>query len=142
MNALSITLMAIGIPLTIAVPLILLLKGWDAWRVVPREIYISQRQRLFGLSPASFWIVSVIFDQIARLFKWCGNETAVRISEDASLAVLVTVLVYHLFWTTRIIRFPLNFDTRLVRFARYAMWGSAVFLFATAAALVENLRLR
>jgi hypothetical protein len=142
MSVLNVTLLAIGAPLVIllmAVPMILLIKGWGAWRDVPREIYDSHRQRLLGLQPTSFWMAAALIGQGGRIFEWFEWQSTRQITDDVSLAIIAVVLVYELLWAVRIVRSRVGIDVRLVRFARYALWGSAVYLLAVAACLAGNL---
>lgn len=138
MTALYVTLLAIAVPLLIAVPIILLVKAFNAWRDIPREIYASQQQRLFGLKASTYWVASVIFNQLARFLEWSGWKNSADIAQDASLALLSAVLVYHFFWAMRIVRFRVNLDARLVRFAYYALFGSAFYICALADSVVET----
>lgn len=139
MNVLNVTLIAIVAPLMIVLvfgfPLILAVKGKEAWRNVPHEVYASHQQRLAGVRPIFIWITSALLSQIGRLFEWLNWQNAERIAERASLVVMVVVLVYHLVWATRIIRSRSNIDARLVRFARYALCGTAACLLAYAAGI-------
>ncbi len=142
----TIILWAIGVPLVIALvalPLLsfikLEIKIWDVWRDIPREVYTSHRQQLFGLRPIRIWIASVVLSQISDVFKWLGWVRAGGIVAGASFAILILVLVYQLFWAARIIRSRAHLDIRLVRFAKYALCGYAACLLVLVAGLVENL---
>ena len=141
MSVLETTLIAIGAPLVImllCLPMLLVLKGWKLWQEIPREVYASQRQRLLGFKPADFWFTSLILSQIGRFLEWLGWHTTGEIAQNVSLILLASVLIYQLFWAIRILRSRAYIDVRLVRFARYALWGSAVYILAATASLIGN----
>lgn len=143
MNVLHVLLWAIGVPLAIAaatLPAVLLFRGWEAWRAVPPEVYASHRQRLLGITPIWFWIIFAFLSQVIPdiLERWVGHR-AERIAENVTLAIVAPALIYHLFWAARIIRSRVPLDSRLVRFARYALWDSALCLAVIAAGISLNL---
>ncbi len=142
MSVWNVILIAIGSPLIIILitllflfPLILDLKAWDAWKSLPREIYATHQQRLFGLRPICFWIASAVISQFREIFEWLKWDTAEQSAEEISLAIIVLVLTCHLFWAIRIVWSHAEIDNRLMRFARFALWGSALGLLATVASL-------
>jgi len=143
MNVLHVLLWAIGVPLAIAastVPMVLLYKGWEAWRAVPPEVYASHQQRLLGITPIWFWITFAFLSPVIPdiLGRWAGHG-AERIAENVTLAIVAPALIYHIFWAARIIRSCVQLDSRLVRFARYALWDSVLCLMVVATGIFLNL---
>jgi len=139
MNVFHVTLIAIGTMLLvglIVLPYIFAIKGWGAWREIPREVYNQQPQRIFGFRPIGFWIASAILGQMGDFFKWLTWPMAHDVAKAASFVIFLMVLFSHLVWAIRI-RSDVNADSRVRHFARYALWGSAVGLFLMAATCVS-----
>jgi hypothetical protein len=141
MNLLNASLIAIAAMLGVIVltfPVILALWGWEAWQVLPREIYAREPQRVLGLRPFYLWIAICILGLVEDVFGWLHWSVPYGVAVAAGVIVLTVLLVTHLVWGIRIVRRGAGVDGRLRRFARYALWGSASGILIVAAILVLN----
>jgi len=131
MNVLEVTLLSIAAPLMIilfTVPLLLDVKGRQAWKNIPNEIYTSHRQQLLGIRPTYYWNAAALVSLVGEIFHWLKQENAQQIAQVVSFAIVAVILPYQLIWAVRILRSRAHLDARLVRFAHYAFWGSTAGL--------------
>lgn len=143
MSVLNATMAAIAAMLVVALlalPYIIALKAWNAWHELPREVYTRHRQQVFNLPPIYLWIACAVLAQISRFFEWLHWLVPERIAEAASLAIIATVLIFHLVWAFHIVRSRLDLDARLRRFARYALWSSAMGILLVAVSIAGYLQ--
>ena len=139
MSVLYVMLISIGAPvliilcaLLIVVPLIMDTKARQAWKALPPGIYEAHRQRLFGLKPMIFWFAAAVIAESRDVFEWLKWNTTAQLAEYVSWVMIAVVLTYQFCWALRIVRSRLDLDIRLVRFARFALWGSCSGLLAVA----------
>jgi hypothetical protein len=139
MSFLTITLIAVATILVVIVIWFVELRVSEVWQSVPREIYARDPLRVLKVRPLYICIAYVILNFVrtgCMLLHW---SVAYSVAAGASTIILMLFLVSCTVWAIRIVRQGASVDGRLRRFAKYALWGSAVGIMFFGSGIVVDL---
>lgn len=128
LNVILVTLFAmLGIAL-MTIPLIVAMKGWEAWQALPKEVYAQERQQIIGLRPITMWVGLALLAGFADISEWLYWPLTHAATQSLGFGIIGVILSFHLIWAIRLLRRRSNIDPRLSLFARYTAGGSAIAL--------------
>lgn len=138
MTVILIAIIAMALVVVWTLPLIFAIRGWDAWRAIPSDVYARERMSLFRLRPFVLWVAFGVASYLGSVCQWLHWQMAYEIVDGLSLGLLALLLTAHLIWSYRLLRSDESVDSNLRRFTRYVIGGASFGLFVLVAGLLSK----